>query len=75
MGSNNGSIPMIFLYQTSEVGQELEYEMYPTEYKVMIGCVMDWPHDHYSYCSLLLWGMVILERHTYIRDDVVKSRA
>jgi hypothetical protein len=30
-------------YQTGEVDQELEYEMHQTEYKVMIGCVMDWP--------------------------------
>ena len=29
--------------KTSEVDQVLECEMHQTEYKVMIGCDMDWP--------------------------------
>jgi hypothetical protein len=34
---------------------------------------MDWPSWWLLNCSLLIWGMVNLERHTYKRDDVVKN--
>jgi hypothetical protein len=61
-------------YQTGEVDQELEYEMHQTEYKVMIGCVMDWP----SWRLLILFTLVMRNgksRETYLqRDDVVKPK-
>jgi hypothetical protein len=65
------SISIECFVKTSDNDQELECEMHQTKYEVTIECEIG-PHDDYSYCSLLIWGMVNLERHIYKRDDVVK---
>jgi hypothetical protein len=43
MGLGTLVLLSIFFFETSEVDQELECEMHQNEYKVMIGCNMDWP--------------------------------
>jgi hypothetical protein len=66
------SIPKKNFFKASEVDRELECEMHQTKYKVMIGCDMDWPPWRLLILFALVGGMVNLERHTYMRDDVVK---
>ena len=60
-----------FYKKNCEVDQELEYEMYQTKYKEMIGCDMDWP----PWRLLILFTLVMRNgksRETNLRDDDVK---